>query len=128
MIRNLFPFSASLCSIVPKIRWGILNALSFQVVINNKKVKNFHERSEMSPLKLNNAPALRLRGEIYKKLGKYNEASSDFSKALEKEPNNTPALRSRGKIYQKLKKHEKALTDFNKLLELDPNDYLALKL
>ncbi|RHZ64177.1 hypothetical protein Glove_326g62 [Diversispora epigaea] len=58
----------------------------------------------------NNTLALRLRGETYLKLEKYNEALIDFNKLLEKEPNNDL--------------HE----EINEILEIEPNNTFALRL
>ncbi|RHZ89595.1 hypothetical protein Glove_13g29 [Diversispora epigaea] len=94
--------------------------------------RNFHKEiidkySEILEIEPNNALALRLRGETYQKLKKYNEASTDFNKLLEFE-NNIHILRLRGSNYKILKKYKEALDDFNKILKINPDDISILNL
>ncbi|RHZ49240.1 hypothetical protein Glove_527g20 [Diversispora epigaea] len=108
-------------------------------------IDRYNEILEIEP---NNAFALRSRGEVYKKLEKYNEALTDFNKLseidpnndlnlclneiidviLEIEPNNALALSIRGETYQKLGNYDKAVIYFNKSLQMESNNAFVLRL
>ncbi|RHZ64066.1 hypothetical protein Glove_326g36 [Diversispora epigaea] len=70
---------------------------------------------------LNKAKILKLRGIMFKGLGRFKEAREDFTKALEiKEKAST--YRYRSQIHVVLKNLDAALNDLNAALELDHND------
>ncbi|RHZ64244.1 hypothetical protein Glove_326g66 [Diversispora epigaea] len=118
---------------------------------NLSKVRNVHFNNLLKK-EPNNALALKLRGETYLKLEKYNEALTDFDKLLEIEPNNTLnldlyeeiinkyneileiepnntlALRSRGETYKMLNKYKESLDDFNKILKITSYDVSVINL
>jgi serine/threonine protein kinase/tetratricopeptide (TPR) repeat protein len=60
------------------------------------------------------------RSTAYSKLGRYEEAVADSSKAIELDPQHALAWNSRGVGYQKLGQPGKALNDFSRAVELDP--------
>ncbi|CAG8627091.1 6009_t:CDS:1, partial [Gigaspora rosea] len=66
--------------------------------------------------------ALCNRGAVYNTLGKYNEALSDLSKVLLREPTNVTALCERSSVYDALGKKEKAIADIDKALSLAPDN------
>jgi len=50
----------------------------------------------------------------------YNEALSDYIKAIELEPNFHKAFFNRGTLFLKMEKSAEALYDFNKAIDLNP--------
>lgn len=60
------------------------------------------------------------RGNDYLNQEKYDEAISDYNKALELDPKHVYAYNNRGLAYQAQGKYDKAMSDYNKALELDP--------
>jgi outer membrane protein OmpA-like peptidoglycan-associated protein len=59
------------------------------------------------------------RGFAYAEQGQYEQAISDFSKALEINSTNTETYYNRGVAYYKQGQNDKAISDFNKALEID---------
>jgi tetratricopeptide (TPR) repeat protein len=57
----------------------------------------------------------------------YDEAISDYSRAIELDPNSAAAYDSRGMGYQEKGKWDQAIADHTKAIELDPNDPESLK-
>ena len=53
---------------------------------------------------------------------KYEDASVDFTRALELDPRNAEIYSSRGNVYSDMGKYEEALADFTRALELDPRN------
>ena len=54
--------------------------------------------------------------------GDYNQAISDFTKAVEKDPFDTDSLIGRGEAWQSKGKFKRALSDFKKALSIDPDN------
>ncbi|MFZ4523191.1 MAG: tetratricopeptide repeat protein [Bacteroidales bacterium] len=52
--------------------------------------------------------------------GQWDEALSDFDKAIQLDPNHVEAYNNRGNIYMNNNMDDKALSDFNKAIELKP--------
>ncbi|ESQ46335.1 hypothetical protein EUTSA_v10000290mg [Eutrema salsugineum] len=67
------------------------------------------------------------RAICYLKLGKYEEAIKECTKAIELNPNYTKAFVRRAEAHEKLEHFEEALTDLKKILELDPSNDQARK-
>jgi len=61
------------------------------------------------------------RGNTYAKNGQYDNAISDFTKAIEINPKHADAYYSRGVVYYYKKDYEKALDDFYKAQKLGLN-------
>jgi tetratricopeptide (TPR) repeat protein len=57
---------------------------------------------------------------VYHKIKEYNEAISDYTKAIEIDPTKVDAYFNRGLIYGDSDKHTKVLIEMNKVIELDP--------
>jgi tetratricopeptide (TPR) repeat protein len=70
--------------------------------------------------------ALHWRGEIYRLMGRYDEALADFHRAIELDANDACALASRGQVYQALERFEDALADLDQAIELAPDVAWAL--
>ena len=70
---------------------------------------------------LGNAEAYYNRGLAYGKKGKYDQAISDFTRALELNPGNARAYDRRGFAYGKKGQYDQAISDFTKALEINPN-------
>ena len=60
------------------------------------------------------------RGNAKTNLGRHQEASTDYDKAIELNPNNAKAYYNRGQLKRKLGKEEEAVEDFKKADEIDP--------
>lgn len=65
------------------------------------------------------------RGDAYYKKGQYDEAVSDFTKALEINPKFAEAHYYRGIAYDKMGLYDEAISDYNKALEINPKYALA---
>jgi tetratricopeptide (TPR) repeat protein len=63
----------------------------------------------------------------YIEIDKYQEAITDFSKAIEFSSDFATAYNNRGFSYAKLDKHDTAIKDYTKAIELDPNDMDAYR-
>ena len=59
------------------------------------------------------------------KSGNYNEAITDYNRALAIDSKNTLVLANRANAYGALGKLNEAIADFKKVLEIDPNDYMV---
>ncbi|MGB7520585.1 MAG: tetratricopeptide repeat-containing serine protease family protein [Spirulinaceae cyanobacterium] len=67
------------------------------------------------------AVALLNKGYRQEVLGNYDEAISDFTRAIEIAPNYANAYNNRGATQGKLGNHEEAIADFNRAIELNPD-------
>ncbi|MFW6100565.1 MAG: tetratricopeptide repeat protein [Bacteroidota bacterium] len=65
------------------------------------------------------------RGAVLQKLDNYEEALTNYSKALDIDQSNPNVFVYRGNLYYKRENYKKALADFKKVLELDPNNHVA---
>ena len=65
------------------------------------------------------------RGNDHRDKGKYDEAISDYTKALEIDPTLAEAYGNRGTTYGRKGQYDKAISDFTKALEINPKDALA---
>jgi tetratricopeptide (TPR) repeat protein len=68
------------------------------------------------------APAYYGRGLAYDKLGKFNSAIENYTKAITANSNYWKAYFNRGCVYYDLKKYELAIKDFSKVIKLNPLD------
>jgi tetratricopeptide (TPR) repeat protein len=69
---------------------------------------------------LSDARAYNGRGITYLKKGQYNQAISDFTKALEIIPRFAAAYNNRGLAYSDKGQYDQAISDFTKALEIKP--------
>jgi len=65
------------------------------------------------------------RGFAYTNLGQFNQAISEYNKAIELNPKLAEAYNNRGIAYDKLGQHTRAMSDYNKAIELNPKDAMA---
>lgn len=65
------------------------------------------------------------RSICFLKLGKYDEAIKECTKALELNPSYLKALVRRGEAHEKLEHYDEAIADMKKILELDPSNVQA---
>jgi tetratricopeptide (TPR) repeat protein len=61
-------------------------------------------------------------GTLSTQRGRYDDAISYFSKAIEIDPRLVEAYKNRGNIYSRMGKYDQAILDYNKALEIDPAD------
>ncbi len=69
-----------------------------------------------------------LRAGYYQKLGQYQNAVTDYSKAIEFNPKNVDAYYYRATNYEQMTKYSLATKDYEKLLQLIPRDEKAAQL
>ena len=69
---------------------------------------------------LNDANAYNNRGNAYFIEGQYDQAISDYNKALEINPRNANAYSNRGNVYYHKGQYDQAISDYNKALEINP--------
>jgi Flp pilus assembly protein TadD len=62
------------------------------------------------------------RGIAYAEKGQYDQAISDFSKAIEINPRYGKAYNNRGIVYRLTGRYDQAISDFNKAIEINPMD------
>ncbi|CAO2823056.1 unnamed protein product [Amaranthus hypochondriacus] len=67
------------------------------------------------------------RAICYLKMGKYDEAAKESSKALELNPAYIKAYFRRAEAYEKLERYDEAISDMKKILELEPSNDQARK-
>ena len=68
-----------------------------------------------------NPEAFNTRGVALAKIGRYQEAISDFSNAVKLDPNNAPALTNRALAYRQINRNDAALNDFTRAVTSNPN-------
>ena len=62
------------------------------------------------------------RGCAYGEKGQYDQAISDYNKALEINPRYAKAYNNRGYAYGKKRQYDQAISDYNKALEINSRD------
>ncbi len=62
------------------------------------------------------------RGAAYGEKGQYDQAVSDFNKAIEIDPRYNKAYNNRGIVYRLKGQYDRAVSDFNKAIEINPLD------
>jgi tetratricopeptide (TPR) repeat protein len=65
--------------------------------------------------------AYEVRGEMYRRLGRYDQALADFNHALELRPDDSWAIGSRGQTYRSMGRYEEAIADLNRAIEVHPD-------
>ena len=76
--------------------------------------------TRQTQFKSSDAEAYNNRGFAYCEMGQYDQAISDFSKAIEINPRLAHAYNNRGWAYIKKWQYDQAISDFNKTIEIDP--------
>ncbi len=69
----------------------------------------------------NDPQAYNMRGSVFGKGGRYQEALADFNKAISIDPNYAQAYANRGLVYRETGKLNLALADYDKALSIDAN-------
>ncbi len=62
------------------------------------------------------------RGSIYLSRGEYDQAISEFTKAVEMNPKDSRAYKNRGAAYMNKGQYNQAISDYTKALEINPRD------
>ncbi len=62
------------------------------------------------------------RGAVYGEKGQYDQAISDFTRAIEINPRYNKAYNNRGVVYRRKGQYDQAISDFNKAKEINPLD------
>ena len=65
------------------------------------------------------------RGVANDSSGRFNEAISDYSKALEIDPGFAAAYNNRGIAYELIGQYDRAIYDYSKFIDLNPTDAVA---
>ena len=68
-----------------------------------------------------------IRGQANLELGQYDQAISEFTKALKIDPRNALAYSSRGLAYELKGQYDQAISDYTKAIEIDPRDALTYR-
>ena len=68
----------------------------------------------------NKARPLTSRGTAYSKIGQWNKAIADYTRALQIDPKYQLALTDRGFAYRNLGQYDKAIADYTRAIEIDP--------
>ena len=76
--------------------------------------------ARQTQLKSKDAEVYNNRGFAYCEIGQYDQAISDFSKAIEINPRLAPAYNNRGTAYLYTARYEQAILDLSKAVEIDP--------
>ena len=71
-------------------------------------------------LKSRDAAVFNNRGFTYCEIGQYDQAISDFSKAIEINPRLAHAYNNRGAAYLYKAQYDQAISDLSKAIEIDP--------
>ncbi|MBM26711.1 MAG: hypothetical protein CL760_13745 [Chloroflexi bacterium] len=66
-----------------------------------------------------------LKGNSYTDAGDYQNATLEYTKAIDENPNNALAYFSRGAVYHIKEKYEEAISDYTKAIEIDPSLIVA---
>lgn len=72
------------------------------------------------PLISNQFPVYFFRGSAHSRLGHYDQAILDLSKAIQLDPENATAYNNRGVAYSELHEYEKAVDDFTMGIQVEP--------
>jgi len=75
---------------------------------------------QSTQLKSRNAGEFNNRGFAHCQEGQYDQAISDFSKAIKANPRLAPAYNNRGAAYLYKAQYDQAISDLNKAIEIDP--------
>ena len=82
---------------------------------------------QQTQLKSRDAEEFNNQGFAHCQIGRYDQAISDFSKAIEANPQLAPAYNNRGTAYLYKAQYNQAITDLNKAIEINPRFAQAYK-
>jgi Tfp pilus assembly protein PilF len=69
----------------------------------------------------NDPQGYNVRGTVFGRAGRYQEALADFDKALSLDPNYAQAYSNRALVHRQMKKFDLALADYNRAIAIDAN-------
>jgi len=75
---------------------------------------------QQTQLKSEDAQKFNNRGFAHCQIGQYDQAISDFSRAIKADPRLAPAYNNRGAAYLYKAQYDQAISDLNKAIEIDP--------
>jgi tetratricopeptide (TPR) repeat protein len=81
--------------------------------------------TDQKQTQLRDAWAYNNRGIAYARKGQYDQAISNFNKALEINPRDIKAYHNRGHAYAEKGQYDQAISDYTKALEMNPRDARA---
>jgi len=93
--------------------WGIILIIIVPLLLSCATTQQMRSDSTGAEFYLN-------QGMDYGKKGQYDEAISDFTKAIEIDPRSAEAYAKRGWAYSAKNQFDKAISDLNKALEINP--------
>ena len=64
--------------------------------------------------------AIASRAQAYRETGRYDEALTDLTRAIDLDPANPWAIGERGETYRLMRRYDEALTDFTRAIDLAP--------
>ena len=68
----------------------------------------------------------RNRAETYRLMGRYGDAITDFTRALEIQPDYPWAIQQRALLYRAARRYEEAFSDLTRFIEITPGDPWAI--
>ena len=66
------------------------------------------------------------RATIYLELRRYEQALTDYNRAMDLDPGNARAIASHAETYRLMARYDEALADFNRAIDIDPGDAWAI--
>ena len=99
---------------------SIKNSIGVILVVVCSILYSCATATQQTQLKSNEAVVHNNRGFDYCQTGQYDQAISDFSKAIEMNPRLAPAYNNRGAAYLYKGQYDRAISDLSKAIEINP--------
>jgi len=95
------------------------------ILVINISILSSYAPAQQKQVEPRDADSYTNRGIAYVEKGQYDQAISEFNKALEINPKDTEAYYNRGLAYYDKGQYDKAISDYTKALEINPRDVEA---
>jgi len=107
--------------------WELVgNRVKRSMTYKGERLSTFFVKTDAGFFPLGTDPeAYYQRGIDYRRLGRYQEAISDYNRAIALNPAYVAAYYNRGMASQDLGEYDQAISDFNKVIQLDPGEAAA---